>query len=388
MLAEGIRIAQSRAQDARQAAQEFHAAVMQPDTQLVIFFCSSRYDLAALGDELARLFAGIQLVGCTTAGEIGPSGYHQHSLSGAGFAAPGFSAVSGLIENLRDFDIARGLDFGRDLLQRLEQQAPGANADNSFALTLIDGMSIREESVAHALQHALGKIMLLGGSAGDDLQFARTRVYHQGAFHDDSAVLILLSTGLPFKVFKTQHFVTTGQRLVVTAADTGKRVVTEINGLPAAQEYARLAGVDVLDLNPARFAASPVVVTINGTDYVRSIQKANPDGSLTFYCAIEEGLVLRVAHGVDLMQNLTQTFEKIRAEIGPPQVVIGFDCVLRGLEMEQDGLKPGVGQILQNNNMVGFSSYGEQFHGVHVNQTLTGIAIGGGPLLASESGDD
>jgi hypothetical protein len=30
------------------------------------------------------------------------------------------------------------------------------------------------------------------------------------------------------------------------------------------------------------------------------------------------------------------------------------------------------------NNAVGFSTYGEQFNGIHVNQTLTGVAIGRG----------
>ena len=48
------------------------------------------------------------------------------------------------------------------------------------------------------------------------------------------------------------------------------------------------------DLNSVPFADSPFVVKIDGANYVRSIQKVNPDGSLTFFCAIEEGLVLRV----------------------------------------------------------------------------------------------
>jgi hypothetical protein len=34
------------------------------------------------------------------------------------------------------------------------------------------------------------------------------------------------------------------------------------------------------------------------------------------------------------------------------------------------------GQILAENNVVGFSSYGEQFAGMHANQTFTGVAIG------------
>jgi hypothetical protein len=125
-----------------------------------------------------------------------------------------------------------------------------------------------------------------------------------------------------------------------------------------------------------RFAASPVVVMIDGTDYVRSIQKANPDGSLTFYSAIEEGVVLRVAHGVGLVNDLEQTFDKIHAEMGQPQLVIGCDCILRKLEIAQNGFLERVAEIFRVNNTIGFNSYGEQFHGVHVNQTFTGIAIG------------
>jgi hypothetical protein len=381
-------MAQSFVAEARQAVREFHAALAQPEAELVIFFCSSEYDLEVLAAEMNRLFAGVQVVGCTTAGEIGPAGYRSHSLSGASFAVGSCVAVSEVLDHLGQFDITRGHDFAQALLQRLEGKAPQAGPDNSFALMLIDGLSVREEPVAHALQYALGKIPLIGGSAGDDLKFARTGIFCNGRFHLDSVALILITTPLPFKIFKTQHFVATDERMVVTEADPARRIVTEINGLPAAEEYARLVGVDVHDLNPLRFAASPVVVVIDGTDYVRSIQKANPDGSLTFFCAIEEGVVLRVAHGVDLVNNLEKTFDNIRAEIGPPQLVFGCDCILRNLEVTQNGLKDMVGEIFRRNHTIGFSSYGEQFHGVHINQTLTGIAIGSAPEATGEPRDD
>jgi hypothetical protein len=244
-------------------------------------------------------------------------------------------------------------------------------------LLLIDGLSMREEPVTRALQSALGGLPLIGGSAGDGVNFNRTHVYFEGRFHSDSAILILVTTPLPFKLFKTQHFVETEERLVVTDADPDLRIVKEINGLPASQEYARILGIDASDLVPKRFAVWPVVVLIDGTNYVRSIQKANPDGSLTLFCAIENGLVLRVAKGVDLAENLEQTFTQIRAEIGPPQLFLGCDCILRKLEIYQNlPLKVRVGEVLLRNNTIGFNTYGEQFHGVHVNQTLVGIAIG------------
>ena len=378
-----IRLGQSRAAEARQAVQEFHAAVAQPDMELVVFFCSSEYDLDAVAAEMNRLFAGVRVAGCTTAGEIGPDEYSRHSLTGASFAAGACTAAVARLDQLSRFDIVRGDAFAQDLLQQLESRAPEAGPDNSFAFLLIDGLAMREEPVAHTLQHALGRIPLFGGSAGDDLRFSRTHVFSAGHFQTDAALLILVSTPLPFVLFKTQHFVSTGERLVVTESDPAHRTVREINGMPAAETYAQLAGIDVHDLNPQRFAASPVVVVIDGTDYVRSIQKVNADGSLTFYCAIEEGLVLRAAHGVDLVENLEQAFERIRAQIGPPQLVFGCDCILRGLEIFQTGIQERVETILRRNNTIGFNSYGEQFHGVHVNQTFTGVAIG----AAKDHGD-
>jgi hypothetical protein len=375
----GIRMAQSTARDACQAAQEFHASVSQPDMALVIFFCSSEYDLALLAREMKRLFAGVPVVGCTTAGEIGPAGYQDHSLTGASFPAGSFYAVSGRIDHLQEFLITTGHAFARRLLRDLESRAPNADANNSFALLLIDGLSVREEPVARALQSALGRLPLVGGSAGDGLNFDDTRVYFEGEFYTDSAILVLISTLLPFRIFKTQHFVATNERLVVTEADAAHRIVKEINGLPAAQEYARILGIDERDLDPMRFAAWPVVVVLGDTNYVRSIQKANPDGSLTFFCAIENGLVLRVARGLDMLENLEKTFKQIRDEIGPPQLVLGCDCILRKLEITQKAQKDSVGEFLMKNNTVGFNTYGEQFRGLHINQTLVGIAIGMAP---------
>ena len=374
-----IRIGQSCASDARQAAQEFHAAVAQPAMALVIFFCSSRYDLDALAGEMNRLFAGVKVVGCTTAGEIGPAGYRDFSVSGASFPADSFTLVAGAFDRLQQFDFARGQAFVNGLLQQLEADAPNSDASNCFAFLMIDGLSVREEPVARTFQNALGNIQLVGGSAGDDSRFVRTWVFHDGAFHADSAVLLLAATPLPFKVFKTQHLVSDNERLVVTEADPERRIVREINGLPAAEEYARVIGSSVAELGSLRFANSPVVVVIDGTDYVRSIQKANADGSLTFFCAIDEGLVLRVAHGEALLENLKRSLAALRAEIGEPQAVLACDCVLRNLEITHDGLKASVGEVFRDNKAVGFSSYGEQYGGVHVNQTLTGIAFGSMP---------
>lgn len=366
-----IKTGHSLASDPRQAVLEMHQAIAQPETVLVIFFCSSDYDLDVLAAEINTRFADIPVIGATTAGEIGPAGYRAGSLVGVSFSVASCTPVIGHITGLSSVgDAAVQADVW--VMRRQVQEEAG----NSFALLLLDGLCGREESIAHACQAALGNIPLVGGSAGDNQHFVATAVFADGAFRQDSAVLVILTTQLPFKVFRSHHFAGTAEPLVVTEADAAHRIVREINGWPAAQAYAQAIGVPVESLNAAHFAAAPLVVRINGNDYVRSIRQLNPDGSLTLYCAIERGVVLRVAKSLDFMQVRRALFDDLRQSVGTPGVVLGMDCVHCQLEAQALDEKAAIEQLFLSNRVVGFSSYGEQFMGIHVNQTLTGVAIG------------
>ena len=118
-----------------------------------------------------------------------------------------------------------------------------------------------------------------------------------------------------------------------------------------------------------------MVVTVGGQPYVRSIQKVNSDESLTFFCAIDEGIVLTVARGVDLVDNLEETFTELRNTIGEPELVIGCDCICI-IKWTNAASKNKWGPSWRATIIIGFATYGEQFNSMHVNQTLTGVAIG------------
>ena len=60
-----------------------------------------------------------------------------------------------------------------------------------------------------------------------------------------------------------------------------------------------------------------------------------------------------------------------------PQLIIGCDCILRKLEIIETGIQKDVEQLLRDIDFVGFSTYGEQFNAIHVNQTFSGVVIGG-----------
>lgn len=365
----------SQSRDPVIAAQELYEAIIQPDIGIAIFYCAHDFDLVALQKELAMRFKGINLIGCTTAGEITPAGYIAGALTGVSIASPKLVVKTSAID-LGSFETAKGEAVVTHLLDEVRASGQQPWPSNTFAFLLIDGLSMQEEIVVSTLYQRLGGIELIGGSAADDVRFSATHVYVGGEFRQHVAVLSLVQSPYPFVAFRTQHFVQSNTRMVVTRADPSKRTVYEINGEPAGAEYARLVGVETDKLTPLVFATHPVVVRISGEYYVRSISHVNPDGSLVFFCAIDEGIVLTVAKGVDLIENLQQAFEKVRESIGTPQLVLGCDCILRRLEMDRDGIKEKVGAIMKDNNVVGFATYGEQYNAMHVNQTFTGIAIG------------
>lgn len=360
------------------AASELAAQLNAPNTAAAIFFCSAAYDLEALGDELYARFGDVELIGCSTAGEIA-DGYRDRAVVGLSFGGDDYIAVADRCDGASPTSIARVSEMTANLLRKLRLRAPSANAENTFAILLIDGLCGAEETVISAIWRELGDIPLVGGSAGDAMRFRETVVFHGGEFRAGSAVLALVHTWLPFEVFKTQHIVSSGEKMVVTEADPVRRMVTEINAEPAGAEYARLMGVADRPLAPMVLATNPVVVRVGGDDYVRSIQKANDDGSLTFYCAIDEGIVLSGGSQTNMIADLDSLFSRLRASIGPPQAVLGFDCIFRRLELQERNLVEPVSRLLAANNVIGFSTYGEQFHAMHLNQTFSGVAFGRRP---------
>ncbi len=241
---------------------------------------------------------------------------------------------------------------------------------------LVDGLSNAEETLVAAVHWAFDDMQLIGGSAADGLAFRRTVLIHNGRVLERAALLIMIESDFPFRIFKTQNFEPTPIKLVVTAADTARRIVYELNAEPAAREYAAAIGLMPNDLGPFSFASYPLVVKVGGDYYCRSIRNMNADGSLSFFCAIDEGLVFTVARPRDMLSSTAKTLDEIDTALGGLDLVLGFDCILRRLDAETRQIRRQMDELYQRYRVVGFHTYGEQLNAMHLNQTLTGVAFG------------
>jgi hypothetical protein len=370
----GIQVASSTKSDLSLAVAEIKAALCGRDIQHLLVFFAVTHDATNLCQHLTAAFPGVAISGCTTAGEIIPDGMVDGSILAIAFPSEGFRVQSDVISPL---DALRVECVG-ETVRRLKANIKAAPplSERVFALMLVDGMSSSEETLVAAIHWAIDDIPLIGGSAGDGLAFKQTALIHNGQVYSHAALLLMIETDTPFQVFKTSNFDPTPIKLVVTAADTTNRIVYELNAEPAAREYAAAIGLLPDDLGPFSFASYPLVVKVGGDYYCRSIRNMNPDGSLTFFCAIDEGLVFTVATPHDMLKSAEQTMSEVEASLGGIELILGFDCILRRLDAENRQVRAQVDKLYQKYGVIGFHTYGEQFNAMHLNQTLTGIAFG------------
>lgn len=376
-----VRTAFSELNDPAAAARELAQAYVRFELGFVLFFCSAEYPLEALGNAMSEAFSSVTVAGCTTAGEITPNGYCRGGVVAIGFGRRDFSVACALIDDLAGFDLIQAQRLTGKLLEDCRRSAPEAPGGQRFVMTLLDGLSSSEEQVLATLDTALGSIPSFGGSAGDDNHLAHTHVFCDGCFHSEAAVVVMFHTRLPFEVFTTHHLRPQAVKLVVTRADCERRRVLELNAAPAADEYARLVGTPPDSLMPEIFARYPLAVRIGEQHYVRSIQGVNEDGSLSFYCAVENGIVLTAMRPAPLLEELEDVLAGLRQRLGEPALILGCDCFLRRLELEGLDKVEEASRLLGRAGVIGFNTYGEQYHGMHLNQTFTGVAIGSLPPL-------
>ncbi|WP_299359856.1 FIST N-terminal domain-containing protein [uncultured Paracoccus sp.] len=338
------------------------------DPSLVLFFAVEGAQVAPLSAQLSAGFGPDRLVlGCSSAGGFDLDGYADEGVIAIGFPAVSFRAKAVWLSRLRQH---LALDWMVSL-RDLAVQVPAPAGWSGFGLLLIDGMSGREELVAATVDAALPELLVLGGSAADGLRFGQTQLAMNGESRPESALFCMIATDFAVEEVVFDHFNSVGTRMVVTEADPDNRLLTEIDAEPAAAEYARQIGVAVENLGPRAFARNPLLERSRGRHYVRAISGVTPGGGLTLMSSVETGAVLSIGRAQGLIEGFSTRMERL----GPVELVLGFDCILRRIAIEQAGEEPAVAQLCRDFRIAGFNTYGEQHGGIHVNQTFVGVAF-------------
>jgi len=111
---------------------------------------------------------------------------------------------------------------------------------------------------------------------------------------------------------------------------------------------------------------------------------------MSFFAAIDEGLVLTLAEPMDMAAHLKGALEGL-SQGATPEVILACDCIFRRIEARNSQKSAEISALLVKHNVRGFSTYGEQIGSIHVNQTFTGVAIyppGSTPTARKPDADD
>ncbi len=349
-----------------EAVQELQGQCGVSRPRFVLFFAGTKYNPQVLSAALQSAFPGSTVAGCSSAGEIA----FGKMMTGAVVAMffPQDVVEDAAVVVIED---VRSQASGRSACSQFAQyfQAPVATLDlvHHVGVVLVDGLSGAEERLMEKIGDC-SDILFVGGAAGDDLKFEKTYVCSGGKAYTNAAVLILLRLKNGFEILKTQSFVLSGRRLTPTKVNEEQRRVLEFDGKPAVHAYAEAIGVPVGRV-PVGFLDHPLGLMVNGEPFVRSPQRVDGE-SIVFYCQIKEGMQLEVLKSTDIVADTRTALAARKSKLGHIAGLIDFHCILRTLDLRQQGRCDQYGEIFAGLPAIGFSTYGEEYLG-HMNQTST-----------------
>lgn len=342
----------------------------------IVVFCSPAYDGVGLAAALRERYPSAEVVGCTTAGEFverdGSVGGVSAIALPAGTARGAYAAIARF-----DYGVEAGIRAAAQRLGRLaDADLRTLDPKRWVGVVLFEGLGMKEEEANEVLGIVAPQLVFVGGSAGDDLAFRETRVFHNAEATNDGAVLLLLDMAVPFTFTKTCSVEPTRHRFTVTRADEANRVVYELDGRPAIEVYAEATGVAPSQVDAQLFMKHPVGMLLDGDPWIRSPQQAVAGGGIKFYCRMTEGAEVTVMRTADIVAGTRDALALAAREVGGRAGgALLFNCILRRLELDASNAHEQFRATLAGVPTAGFHTYGETYVG-HVNQTCTGLVFG------------
>lgn len=317
----------------------------------------------------------IDVVGCTTAGELSNQGFTEGSISALSIAADDFEAAPYLMK-----EINQKVIFAKDdILHAASTIGLTPDSDDGFILTLIDSSQAAEEKILSLLRNNFPKLDIVGGSAADE-DFKETLVSVNGEAMENAAAIVFIKTSHEMLFYKENIYTPTDIQLEVTSANIKDRLVLELNGKPAAEEYARILGIDMDYLRENFrdvFFANPLGRTFGEDIWITAPTSIVDDKAIAFASLILPGTRVKLLKPIDAIAEARKTVETIKQKLPNCKGVILFNCLLRYLQFKKDNQTDIIAQeYAKLGPICGFNTHGEQLQRHHMNQTLTLVAFG------------
>jgi hypothetical protein len=346
------------------------AGVDKPD--FVFMFASVGYNQQALLKAVREATDGAPLCGCSGEGIIagGEADESNFSVAVMAIRSDQIRFSHGVVTGLKE-DPAKA---GRAIAEAIQ---PEVSSDTLALFLFPDGVTVNFDRLVAGLEGQLNLdhlLPLVGGTAGDNLEFKRTYQYANDQVVSDGVAWALLSGQARIAWAVNHSCVPVGIEHKVTRCEGN--VIYEIDDRPAVEvvkDYVTEAGIEdwagtVLTL--------PLGFKIPGhmQDYdeyiIRGMVGGKDDttGSVTIPTEVSEGTSIwltrrdyeKLAHGVE------RAAEEIKTQLGeePARLVFQFDCAARGKAILREQQKLQLLKMLRQQvgpevPWLGFYTFGE-----------------------------
>jgi hypothetical protein len=349
---------------AKNSLKDLPSASPLPNANLVLVFGSvKRFSEGKLESFLKERYPSAQIIGCTTSGEINPTGVYDDSIQ---ITAILWEKTMQRVSNVRVNDMQSSFETGVTLAKQLKAESL------KTVLVLSDGLHVNGSELLLGFQSVLGEVPIIGGLAGDGGAFVKTLQL----FNDTISEHQVIAVGLY------------GNHLVISSGALGgwkpygpprkitrsvKNVVYEMDGKPALPLYRMYIGDAYAKGLPGTGLKFPLAIIEEGkrdVEKIRTLLAIDTDNnSLTFAGNVEEGETVRLCQTNHdrLVEGAGSAAQLVTTGLKPgmtsqPGLAICVSCVGRkGVMAEQvaDEIKM-VQQVLgPQSALTGFYSYGE-----------------------------
>lgn len=349
-----------------------------------ILFCSIDYDHNKIVSAINDAFPGIELIGCTTSGELSSHlGFTEDSVVFMALRSDRIECKSGLGCNVSTHGEQAGEQAASSALEALGR----CKGQQKFAVILSDPISAGTSGVDKGIKRVLGEnFPVVGGVAAAHSKKKTTYQFHKSRIYSNSVVLLLFAGALKFSCGIKGGHSPLAPKMEVTAHK--KNVLYKIANLRAYDYFSKYIGNYDLFMNYC------LAVFENRSDdyYVLSAPFSDPEeGSVTLNGNLAEGAFVQLGTA-DKNVIASSCGESLAIALnafeGNPEAALLFSCAGRKMIMgtkisiECETIK----RLVPGLPFAGFYCYGEfgplkrylpfRFHGTTFVSLIFGEDVG------------
>ncbi len=337
--------------------------------EALVVFAAPAYQHRKVLDGIVSVTGALPMVGGTTAGEIGNSGFVTQSVVVMALSSDSLEFHTSIGLDMSIDEEACGTALAKDLISQASKQDPLS------LLVFPNGMGGDGIRVIDGLHAQLGTdFEIVGGHLGDEENFEQTYQFYNGQVYKDAIPGLMISGKSGFKtgIGVMSGFESIGIRCICTKAEGN--TLKELDGEPALKLYQEFLGDERSKQLPGICLEYPFGL-IDGNDTAETdkyfqlrcgLGVDHEEGSITLAASIPEGsaLTLTTATRQDVINGARLAAERAKEglEGSQPRAIMMFSCVGRKLVLgrrtqeEVLAVKEVLGEDVP---LIGFYTYGE-----------------------------